>query len=207
MKVDNRLVTILVVGEMTLVALGALAWKWPLADAFEAAPRRMFGQVWVLIFGPLWLAGGWLLAQRKLATATPRPSEDYRQWTETSLIALGVGLAVMQAWVARNFIAEDTLGREALLRGMTLFIGAMTAAQGNFLAKLAPPTGAGAPEPSVWTRVAMRMGWAMALVGLGVMVCALTLRPPALFFVTLAATFLLMAGAIRARRALTAKVG
>jgi hypothetical protein len=207
MKVTNKLVALLLIGEMTLVALGALAWKWPLAEAYAAEPRRIIGQVWVLIFGPLWLAGGWLLVQRKLAKALPRPSEDYRQWTETSLIALGVGLAVMQAWVARNFIADDTLGREVLLRGMTLFIGAMTAAQGNFLAKVAPPTGVGAAEPGVWTRTALRMGWAMALVGLGVMVCALTLRPQALFFVTLAATLLLVANAIRARRALTPKAG
>ena len=85
---------------------------------------------------------------------------------------------------------------------MTLFVGAMMAAQGNFLAKVAPPTGVGAAEPGVWTKTALRMGWAMALVGLGVMVCALTLRPPALFLVTLGATLLLIASAVRARRAL-----
>jgi len=207
MKVTNKLVAVLLMGEMTLVALGALAWKWPLAEAYAAEPRRIIAQVWVLSFGPPWLAAGWFLAQRKLATTTPRPSGDYRQWTEASLIALGVGVAVMQAWVARNFILDDDLGRQALLRGMTLFIGAMMAAQGNFLAKVAPPTGSGAPEASVWTRVALRMGWAMVLVGLGVMVCALTLRPPALFLVTLAGTLLLLANAIRARRALTPKAG
>lgn len=202
MKVTNRLVTALVVGEMTLVALGALAWKWPLAEAYAAEPRRIIGQVAVMAFCPLWLMCGWLLAQRQLSAAIPRPSEDYRQWTETSLVAAGLAMAVVQGWTARNFIMDESLGRLAMLRGITLFLGALTAAQGNFLAKVAPPSGPGAPAPGVWTRIALRSGWAMTLVGLGMMVCALTLRMPALFLVPVAATLLLLANAIRARRAL-----
>jgi hypothetical protein len=148
------------------------------------------------------LAAGWLIAKRRLATAIPRPSEDYRRWTEASLVASGLALLIMQAWVARNFIAEENMGREALLRAITLFLGAITAAQGNFLAKLEGPSGAGAPAPGVWTRVALRMGWAMALTGLAVMVASLVLHMPGLFFVPLVAMLALLANAILSRHAL-----
>jgi hypothetical protein len=179
----------------------------PLLTAFDGSPewRRMFGQVVVIAFCPIWLAAGWLVAQWRLATAIPRPSDDYRRWTEASLVASGLLLLVMQAWTARNFIAEENLGREALLRAVTLILGAVTAAQGNFLAKVAPPTGERAPAPGVWTRVALRMGWTMALTGLGVMIAALVLEMPALFFVPLAAVLALLANAVTSRRALRAR--
>jgi hypothetical protein len=206
----TKVIVMLAVGEMTLVALGALAWKHaqlPLLTAFDGSPewRRMFGQVVVIAFCPIWLAAGWLVAQWRLATSIPRPSDDYRRWTEASLVASGLALLVMQGWVARNFIAEENLGREALLRAITMFLGAVTAAQGNFLAKVEAPTGVGAPAPGVWTRVALRMGWAMAVTGLGVMIAALVLDMPALFFVPLTAFVALIANAWISRRALHAR--
>ena len=209
MKDKTKMIVLLAVGEMTAVALGALAWKHaqlPLLTAFDGSPewRRLFGQVLLIAFCPIWLAAGWMVAQWRLATAIPRPSEDYRRWTEVSLVASGLLLLVMQAWTARNFIAEENLGREALLRAVTLILGAVTAAQGNFLAKVAPPTGHRAPAPGVWTRVALRMGWAMALVGLAVMIGALVLDLPALFFVPVASTLALLANAVLSRQALRA---
>ncbi|UAL09645.1 hypothetical protein [Caulobacter segnis] len=207
MKDKTKMVMLLAVGEMTLVALGSLAWKHPqlaLLTAFDGSRewRRLFGQVAVIAFCPIWLAAGWLVAQRRLATMIPRPTQDYRRWIEASLIASGLALLVMQAWVARNFIAEENLGREALLRAITLFLGAVTTAQGNFLAKVEPPVGEGAPAPGVWTRVALRMGWAMAVTGLGIMIGALVLDMPALFFVPLTAFLALIANAVLSRRAL-----
>jgi len=203
----NKLIVFLAVGEMTLVALGSLAWKYPLLahlTAFDGSEtwRRLFGQAAVIVFCPIWLALGWLVAQHRLATAVPRLSDDYRRWTEVSLVASGLALLIMQAWTARNFIAEENLGRLALLRAITLFLGALTAAQGNFFAKLEPPSGVGAPAPGVWTRVALRMGWVMSLTGLAVMVCSLTLKMPALFFVPVAAMLALLANAVLSRRAL-----
>jgi hypothetical protein len=209
-KNKTKMVVLLAFSEMTAVALGVLAWKFPQLGpltAFDGSPewRRLFSQVAVIAFCPIWLGAGWLVAQHRLATAIPRPSEDYRRWTEVSLVASGLALLVMQGWVARNFIAEENLGRETLLRGITLFLGAMTTAQGNFLAKVEPPTGVGAPAPGVWTRVALRMGWAMALTGLGIMVSALVLDMPALFFVPLIAFVVLITNAVLSRRALRAQ--
>jgi hypothetical protein len=201
-KVKVSQVVFFLAAEMTVVLLGALAWKWPLNAVFADEPRRVIGQAAVMAFCPLWLMCGWLIAQRRLVTAIPKPSEDYRQWTETSLVASGLAMAVMQGWTARNFIMDDSMGRLAMLRAITVFLGALTAAQGNFLAKVAPPSGPGAPAPGVWTRIALRSGWTMALVGLGVMVCALTLRMPALFLVPVAATLVLLVNAIHARRAM-----
>lgn len=195
---------------MSLVAIVALAWKRPdLTDlvAFDGSKawRQLFGQVVVIIFCPVWMGLGWSIAQWRLATVIPRPSEDYRRWTEASLVVSGLALLVMQLWTARNFVADESLGREAMLRGITLFIGAVTAAQGNFLGKVRPPSGDGAPAPGVWSRVALRMGWAMAVTGLGVMVCAIVLQMPALFFVPVAAMLMLLANAVLSRQALRAE--
>ena len=46
------------------------------------------------------------------------------------------------------------------------------------------------------------MGWVMSLTGLAVMVCSLTLKMPALFFVPVAAMLALLANAVLSRRAL-----
>lgn len=207
MNIENRSIVTFAAGEMTLVALGAVAWKWPLVAGlahFDGSleARRVLGQVLVMAFCPLWLTAGWLIAQRRLRTAIPRPSEDYRRWTEVSLVAAGLALLVMQAWTARNFIAEESLGRLAMLRAITLFLGALTAAQGNYLAKVAPPSGADAPAPGVWTRIAMGMGRAMALTGLAVMVCSLVLDMPALFLVPVVAFLALLVNAVLHSRAL-----
>lgn len=207
MTIENRSIVIFAAGEMALVTVGAVAWKWPLVAElthFDGSPeaRRVLGQLLVIAFCPVWLTAGWLVAQRRLLTAIPRPSEDYRRWTEVSLVASGLALLIMQAWTARNFIAEDSLGRVALLRAITLFLGALTAAQGNYLAKAAPPSVADAAARGAWTRIAMRMGWAMALTGLAVIVGSLVLDLPTLFLVPVVAFLALLANAVLHRRAL-----
>lgn len=195
--------------EMTLVALGALLWKWR-AGGFEPLDagdaRRLVGQAVTLLAYPLWLAAGWGLARKRLTSARLKPSAEHLRWFETGLIVAALMLVMIQGWTARNLIMDETLGRQAMLRGITIFIGVLTAVQGNFIAKVAPPTGPGAPESGAWSRAMLRIGWGMAAVGLAIVACALSLPTRMLLPVMLVAVTALMMNSLIHRRRLKPSV-
>ncbi len=196
--------------EMTLVALGALLWKWRTGgfDALDPGEtRRLTAQAVTMLVHPVWLAAGWGLARERLASPRQTPSAEHVRWFETGMMVAGLMLAATQAWTARNFILDETLGRGALLRGMTIFVGVLTAVQGNFLAKVAPPSGAGAPEAGAWSRTMLGIGWGMTAVGLAVVTCAVALPVPALLPVLLVAVALLMVNSAVQRRRLKPSTG
>ncbi len=209
MSARVRMVLWAAVAGMTLVALAAIVWKWPLLaglGALEdpAARRRVTGQIAVLLLCPLWLGGGWLLASRRLTRGVPTPSLEHVRWLEAGLMAAALMLAAMQAWTARNFIAGEMIGHGAMIRFVTIFAGALVAVQGNFIGKVGAPRGEGAPKPAVWTRMMLRIGRVMALIGIGIVVAALTLPLRPLFVVTMAAALMLVANSALQRRALRA---
>lgn len=190
---------------MIFVALGALAWKW--RDIGHMTPgtpeaRRLMAQAITLMIYPAWFVVGWRLARKRLASPHRTPSAEHVRWFETSMLVAGVALVVVQGWTARNFILDETLGRLALLRGMTVFVGVLTAVQGNFLAKVAPPGGEGAPEAGAWSRAMLGIGWGMTAVGLAVTVCAITLPVRLLFPTLLVAVAALTINSLANRRRL-----
>lgn len=199
-----------IIAEMTLVALAALLWKWRVGgfDALDPGEtRRLTAQAVTMLVHPVWLAAGWSLARKRLASPRQTPSAEHVRWFETGMLVAGLMLMAVQAWTARNFILDETLGRGALLRGMTLFVGVLTAVQGNFLAKVAPPTGAGAPEPGAWSRTMLKIGWGMAAVGLAVVACAVALPIRSLLPVLLIAVAVLMVNSAFQRRRLRPSMG
>lgn len=189
--------------EMPLVALGAVLWKWRVGgldslDALEA--RRLTAQAVTMLAYPALLAAGWWLARRRLSSARLTPSAEHLRWFETGMIIAALMLAAIHGWTARNLIMDETLGRQAMLRGVTVFIGVFTAVQGNFIAKVAPPTGVGAPEPAAWSRTLLRVGWGMAAVGLVIVACAVSLPVRMLLPVMLVAVAVLMINSVLQRR-------
>ena len=199
-----------VIVEMTLVALGALLWKWRVGgleplDALEA--RRLTAQTVTMLAYPAILAAGWWLARKRLASARLTPSAEHLRWFETGMMVAALMLVAIQGWTARNLIMDETLGRQAMLRGITVFVGVLTAVQGNFIAKVAPPTGVGAPETGAWSRTMLRIGWGMAAIGLAIVACAVTLPTRMLLPIMLVAVATLMINSVLQRRRLKPSIG
>ena len=191
--------------EMTLVALVALLWKWRdagLGSLDHGETRRLVAQAVTLLVYPLWLAAGWGLARKRLASARLTPSAEHVRWFETGLMVAGLVLVAIQGWTARNFIMDETLGRQTMLRGITVFVGVLTAVQGNFIAKVAPPSGVGAPEPGAWSRTMLKIGWGMAAIGLAIVACAVSLPTRMLMPVMLVAVAMLTINSLIQRRRL-----
>ena len=206
----TNLIVMTAIIEMTLVALGAVLWKWRAAgleplDAVET--RRFVVQAVTMLAYPGWLAAGWWLARKRLASARLTPSAEHLRWFEIGMMVAALLLVAIQGWTARNLVMGETLGRETMLRGVTVFIGVLTAVQGNFIAKVAPPTGVGAPEPGAWSRTMLKIGWGMAAIGLAIVACAVSLPTRMLLPVMLVAVTGLTINSLVQRRRLKPSMG
>ena len=170
-----KLIVIAAIVEMALVALAIFAWK---SGAFPGlpAPRPIeHPHQFILFFAPVWFALGSVYAARRLASDRPRISDNHRRYLEGSLKAGAALIAATQGFFAYADITGAMIDKELAGRGLAFFLGLWLTIHGNAAAKLDPPSGEGAPSPSVWTRMLLRFGWIMVALGLGLVLCALAL--------------------------------
>ncbi len=165
--------------EMVLVAIGAVLWRGLIVEHLALAEltgqRKLVGATVILLLMPLWVALAWFIARRQIASRRMTPSAEHIRLFEISFVVGILMLVVMQGFLARSLVTGDTAGRELLQRGSLAFAGVFTLVQGNFMAKVAPPTGPAAPPPHAWMRMRLAVGWASALIGLALLVCSVSL--------------------------------
>ena len=168
-----KLVVIAAIAWMTFVALGLIAWKgWTTPGLSAAHPVRY---TVFFLFYPIWLALGVAYLSRRAGSNRPRLSDNHRRYVEIGLVAVATTAAALQGLSAFAFLQSHALDMQVVVRLALVFVGAVVTVQGNFAAKLDPPTGESAPNPAVWTRAVLGMGWVMVVLGLAIIVGALTL--------------------------------
>jgi hypothetical protein len=181
-----KLVVYAAIIEMALVALADFAWRhgaltW-LPAAGPANPHTQF----MLVFAPAAFVLSAALGWRRLASQRPRLSDSHRRYLGGSL-KVGAALVVtIQGLYAYMDVTGAVIDRPLMIRGLIAFVGLWMMIQGNAAAKLDPPSGDGAPAPSIWTRTFLRYGWIMVILGLANVVGALALPLPQEFLVWIA---------------------
>jgi hypothetical protein len=143
----------------------------PVPEVGAISPRGLF----VISFMPVWLVVAWLIAWAQKRRSRMRPSDDYRRVANRGLLAVTGFAALPHLWLLTSFVTGSAPGREIMVRACIVFVGLMFAVQGNFMAKSGPPTGEDAPSPGAWTRHVLRVGWAMVLVGVVMVICGFVL--------------------------------
>jgi hypothetical protein len=167
-----KLLLIAAIAEMTLVGIAALAWKASVMGGLDMAHLHHKFPV-ALLFYPAWLAACSIYLVRRLTSDRPRLSDSHRQFINTGLAVASIAMAALHGLLTYSFLSGWTPDRPAFLRLVVVITGVWMAMQGNFAAKLDPPSGDGAPRVAVWTRMQLRMGWGMALAGILLIVCGL----------------------------------
>lgn len=164
---------------MTLLALGVFASRHGVlpglpAPAPEARPRPLL----FFFFLPVLWALCAVYFGRQLASDRPRFSDSHRRFLESGLRVGSAFMVGLQGLGAYTNVTGAPVDHALISRVLVGFFGLWWATRGNMWAKLDPPNGEGAPVPAVWTRTAIRMGWVVVLLGLGIAVCALILPTP-----------------------------
>jgi len=176
----NRTTKVILFGaiaEMALLAAALVVWKgWTVSGPDAAYPHGH--TAFPLVFFPLWLAACSAYLIRRLTSDRPRLSDSHRRYINTGLAVASLAMVALHGVLAYSFAAGWTPDRLIFIRVVTVFTGVWMAVQGNNGAKLDPPSGDGAPQPAVWTRTLLRMGWAMALSGVVLVVCGLAAPQP-----------------------------
>lgn len=160
--------------------------------------RMLFG----VLFIPLWSLFGWTMAEWRGRRRNLKPAADFLQTANLGFAAAILFCAVMQAWIVMHAITGQAPGREFMVRLSVVFVGALTAVQGNFLAKSSPPSGEKAPSPAAWTRHVLRIGWGMVLVGLAMLAAGLMLPFRVVVWSGVVGVALLVVNALVSRRGL-----
>ena len=176
-----KLILLLLAIETSAGAAGAIAWAWRAGVIGEGDLRHQLLPVFLLVF-PLIAWGVLAWASRRLAADRPRLAEDHRRHLQGALVFHMLVLALAQGWLIYGYVdaGPPPLDRESFARLAFILMGVALAVRGNFVAKVSPPTGEGAPDAGAWTRSLLRSGWLMTLAGAAMVVCALALPVPAL---------------------------
>ena len=167
-----RLLSVATSGVAAIVAV----WAWR-EGLFVQGDLRQRLAPGLIAFVPALMWGLLVWAPPKLATARPRLSDDHRSHLQGALGFWFIALAAIQGWVAYNYLrlGPPPLEPETFARLAFVLMGVAMAVRGNFVAKLAPPVGDGAPDEAAWTRSMLRTGWAMALIGIAMLIGAMVL--------------------------------
>jgi hypothetical protein len=187
------------IAEMTLLAAAVLGWKARTLGGLDPAHLHQPFPVG-LVFFPFWVAVCSLYLYRRLTSDRPRISDSHRRFIEAGLMLVCPLTVALHGWTAYVFLHPAAVAPHAFWRILTAFTGAYTMVHGNFAAKLDPPTGDGAPSPAVWTRTLLRTGWAFTVIGLAIIVCALTLPRVEMLRVLLAVSALGIVAEVGYRR-------
>lgn len=175
----NRIVQLaltLLAVEMTAVAVGGVVWGWRAGLIADGDLRQRLTAAFLLVFPAFaWAVLAW--APRRLASERPRLSDDHRRHLQAALLFQMIVLAAAQAWIVNVYagLAPPPLDRETFARLAFVLMGVAMAVRGNFVAKVSPPSGEGAPDPGAWTRLQLRTGWVMTILGAATVACALAL--------------------------------
>jgi len=203
-----KLVLLAAVLEMTLVAVGVAVWRWDalanLDTLSRAALRRTLVGTFGLAFFPAWLALGAWLAAWKMARPGPRMASDTRRYHDVTLMAAAAFAVGVQAWTAGlvlGVIPHNGFG----LRLVEALSGVFFVVAGNFAAKTSPPIGPGAPDPAVWARGMLRVGWVGVAAGLVIVIAAITVAINQMLWIIFAATVVYAAASVLQRRAMRPK--
>jgi len=183
---------------MALLAAALIAWKGCAATGFNS-PHLRHGVV-QLVFFPAWLAVCAAYLSRRLTSDRPRISDSHRRYINTGLAVTSLAMAGLHGIVAYSFATGWSPDRLTFVRLVTVIAGAWMTIQGNNAAKLDPPSGDGAPQTAVWTRMLLRMGWGMALAGIALIVCGLAAPQPVILPVMLVLVVLGIGAEIAYRR-------
>jgi len=197
-----KLVLIAAVIEMTLVgiAIAALRWQALPAPGAPLSSRWLIGTLGPF-FMPAWVALGSWLEARKMALPGMKAAPDTRRYNEVTLMAAAAFAVGVQAWLAGSvlgIIPKDGIQ----IRALEALTGVFFMVAGNFAAKTSPPTGERAPDPAVWTRGMLRIGWAGVAAGLIILVAAITVAIDRLAWVIFATIAVYAATAVLQHRAM-----
>lgn len=204
-----KLVLIAAVLEMTLVALGVGAWRldaigWSLEALPESGRGRFLIGTLMPGFFPAWLALGSWLAARKCARPGLKAAPDARRFNEITLMAAAAFAVGVQAWGVGSILG--LIPKDGVqIRAIEALTGVFLMVAGNFGAKTSPPTGERAPDPAVWARAMLRVGWVGVAAGLVIVIAAITVDLDNMMWVIAAATLAYVASVLLQRRALHRK--
>ena len=204
-----KLVLIVAVIEMTLVAVGVAAWRlnaigWSLESLPQPGRGRFLVGTLMLGFFPAWLALFSWFAARKMARPGLKAAPDTRRFNEITLMAAAAFAVGVQAWGVGSIlglIPKDGVQLRAIeaLTGIFLMVAA------NFGAKTSPPTGDHAPDPAMWARGMLRVGWVGVAAGLVILIAAMTVALDLMMWVIATATLVYVAASLLQRRAMHRK--
>lgn len=176
---------------MLLPPAVVLAAKW---GTLQAQPPMLLVAVSVMAFFPVWISLGSYMALRKLnrrgLTVDPA-TQRYHEITLLAVAALAIGVQLWLAGTMLGFIEK----RPSNLRLIEALSGVFIMVAGNFAAKTSPPKGERAPDPAVWARGMLRIGWCGVVAGFVVLVTAIVAPIDAMPWVIIAvvATYALAA--------------
>jgi hypothetical protein len=180
----------------SIATLAGLVWAWREGlIGGETIHRPLLLAFLLVVPATMWVSLAW--ASRQLSSATPRLAGDHRRHLQGQLGFYFCLLAALQAWLVNLYIqaVSPPLDRESFARVAFVLMGVAMAVRGNFVAKIGPPTGDGAPDPGAWTRSLLRTGWALTLLGATLVLSGLFLPVRAmLFIVPPVAAALILAG-------------
>lgn len=186
-----KLVVLIGLLEMIAVALGVGAWRWNAVGDLGALTAAQRGRWWtgtlLMGFFPVWvMLGAWLQA-RHMGRSKLRMAADMRRHSEITLlaaVALAVGVQLWLGGMMLGLVPERAIG----VRLVEALAGVFIMVAGNFGAKTSPPTGDNAPDPAVWTRGMLRIGWASVIAGLVIVIASITVAINLMVWIIFAAT-------------------
>lgn len=193
--------------ELLAVAIGIPLLRWDTVSAGLAASASMrrvtLVQLVQTVAPPIELGVVWAIVRRRLSSNSPRLADSHRGYHEAGLMVVAFFLMATQAWFASQLGHGRATGVEPLARMGAIFAGMVMAIQGNFTAKVPPPTGDRAPDEIAWALAARRCGWVLCILGLALALGAITLPMPLVAFSFLATWLLAMGYLLAHRRAFT----
>jgi len=202
-----KLFLALLSAETTAAAAAALVWAWRAGVLGQGDTRERLLPLFLVVF-PVLMWGILAWAPRRLASTQPRLSDDHRRHLQGALSFWFLVLAAAQGWLIYQYIGgPPVLDRENFARLAAILMGVAMAVRGNFFAKVSPPTGEAAPDPGVWTRASLRTGWGMALLGGGLVACAVILPVRWLVVAMLATAPVLIWLSLSQQRAMRSRTG
>jgi len=182
-----KLVLLAAIVETTLVALAVIVWRWDTVAALppHARTRPIIGAFAMLSF-PAWLGlASWVIAY-KMARPGLTTAPDTRRYNETTYMAMAAFAVGVQAWTLGTVLGVVPKG-EISIRAIEALTGVFMIVAGNFAAKTSPPTGPGAPDPAVYARGALRIGWISVAAGFVVLVASITVAIKPMIWIIFAA--------------------
>jgi hypothetical protein len=187
----------------SITALAAVGRAWRTGALAAEGFRQPLLVAWSLLIPVvMWSVLAWTV--RRFASDRPELAPDHKRHLQGALGVWFVVLTALEGWLAYNFLrlGPPPLDRESFARLAFVVMGVAMAVRGNFVAKVSPPTGAGAPDPGRWTRSMLKTGWTLTLIGAAMVIGAMVLPVRLLALSPVLIAPALITAAVAQRRAL-----